>query len=64
MAVLAFLYGLAVFRSPGLRAPARLIPFTVLMLATPFSTGSARACAFPLRRGLVYLAVRAHWLLR
>jgi len=58
MAVLAFLYGVAVYGSPDLRAPARLIPFTVLMLAHAVLHWFSPRLAFPLRRGLVYLAVQ------
>jgi len=57
MAVLAFLYGLAVFRSPGLRAPARLIPFTVLMLAHAVLHWFSPRVAF-FRQGIPYLAVQ------
>jgi len=58
MAVLAFLYGVAVSGSPDLRAPARLIPFTSLMLAHAILHWFSPRLAFPLRRGLVYLAVQ------
>jgi len=58
MAVLAFLYGVAVYGSPDLRAPARLIPFTLLMLAHAILHWFSPRLAFPVRRGLVYLAVQ------
>ena len=60
MAVLAFLYGWAVYQSPDLRAPARLIPFTGLMLAHAVLHWFSPRVAF-FRQGIPYLAVQAHW---
>jgi NarL family two-component system sensor histidine kinase YdfH len=58
MAVLVFLYGVAVYGSLDLRAPARLIPFTLLMLVHAILHWFSPRLAFPLRRGLVYLSVQ------
>ena len=57
MAVLAFLYGVAVYGSPDLRAPARLIPFTLLMLVHAVLHWFSPRVAF-FRQGIPYLAVQ------
>ncbi len=57
MAVLVFLYGVAVYGSPDLRAPARLIPFTGLMLAHAILHWFSPRVAF-FRQGIPYLAVQ------
>jgi two-component system, NarL family, sensor histidine kinase YdfH len=58
MAVLAFLYGVAVYGSPPLRAPARLIPFTVLMLAHAALHWFSPRLASTSRWSILYLAVQ------
>jgi len=57
MVVLAFLYGVAVYGSLDLRTPARLIPFTVLMLAHAILHWFSPRIAF-FRQSIPYLAVQ------
>ena len=57
MAVLAFLYGQAVYASPEMRQPARLIPFTVLMLTHAALHWFSPRLALG-RWGILYLAVQ------
>jgi len=57
MAVLAFLYGQALYASPELRQPARLIPFTALMLIHAALHWLSPRLALG-RWGILYLAVQ------
>jgi NarL family two-component system sensor histidine kinase YdfH len=58
IAVMAFLYGVAMYGSPSLRAPARLIPFTGLMLVHAALHWFSPRLTATLRWGIYYLAVQ------